>query len=221
VAPEKVDVTYLAAKPRADVRQGNAALLWQRLGIRSPYVLAFSSQSPHKNVAGLLRAFAKLDLDRPIQLVLVGYEPERGQSLRSLVTAVGVESSVVFTGYLPDDELHMLLKKATAFAFPSFYEGFGIPVLEAMGAGIPVVSSNVASLPEVVGKAGILFDPSDIDAMASALRTVLSETSFRKALVAEGFHQAARFTWRETATRTLEIYEKVHALRQQGGQATR
>ena len=117
--------------------------------------------------------------------------------------------STVFTGYLPDDALALLLKHATVFVFPSLYEGFGIPVLEAMVAGVPIACSNVASLPEVAGAAALFFDPTSIEDMTKALTSLLTNPTLRDDLVTKGRENLKLFSWANTAEKTLKIYQQV------------
>jgi glycosyltransferase involved in cell wall biosynthesis len=144
-----------------------------------------------------------------IQLVLVGHEPRRGTTLRELVYTFNLQDRVVFTGYLFDDDLALILKHAHIFAFPSLYEGFGIPVLEAMAAGVSVVCSNAASLPEVAGDAALFFDPTSLDEMTTTLKRLLINSNLRDELIAKGYKNVQRFSWVDTAGKTLEIYQKV------------
>jgi glycosyltransferase involved in cell wall biosynthesis len=202
-----VVVTPCAADRQPTSEDADFAALGARLGIDRPYVLALSSGSPHKNLARLLRAFARLATDR-LQLVVAGHEPTRGESLRALADELRLGSSVRFTGYLSDHDLSLVRRHARVFAFPSLYEGFGIPVLEAMEAGVPVVASNVASLPEVVGDAGRLVDPYSVEDIAAGLREVLADEGLRQDLVQRGYLQLRRFSWESTARQTLEVYER-------------
>jgi glycosyltransferase involved in cell wall biosynthesis len=157
----------------------------------------------------LLTAYAALTADWPHALVLAGKKGWYTDALFTQVKQQGLEERVHFTDYIPDEELPGLYNLAEVFAFPSRYEGFGLPPLEAMACGVPVVSSNAASLPEVIGDAGLLVPPDDPDALAAALRRVLSDADLRAELRARGWRQAARFTWDETARRTLAVYESV------------
>lgn len=212
----KVFVTPCAAKTRP---AGFSPMRTEgtRPDLVDPYLLALSSSSPHKNIPRLLHAFAEVRAEMPLRLVLVGHEPSRGEPLRRTVADLGLEAAVAFTGYVSDQRLFELLDGATAFVFPSLYEGFGIPVLEAMEAGVPVVASRAASLPEVVGDAGILCDPSSVSSIAEALRRVLASSELRSQLSQRGVERAARFSWENTARETLRVYEAVGRAAKSGG----
>ena len=215
VQPEKVTVTLLAPKIRKPGDERNWPGLASQLGIRGNYLLAFSSLSPSKNIPLLLQAFVRLPtgLTENLQLVLVGHEPQRGASLRQMATSLGLRDQVVFAGYLSDDDLNLVLKHATVFVFPSLYEGFGIPVLEAMAAGVPVACSNAASLPEVVANAALLFDPHSLEEIMVALKRVLTTPALRDELVSKGYLNLERFSWKTTAEKTLEVHRRVASLR--------
>jgi glycosyltransferase involved in cell wall biosynthesis len=125
------------------------------------------------------------------------------------VAQLGLQEQVTFTGYVPDEDLPALYNAAELFVFPSLYEGFGLPVLEAMACGAPVVTSNTSSLPEVAGDAAILVDPYDVNAIAQAMRQVLEDPALAEALRQKGLERAKLFTWEKTARQTIAVYEKV------------
>lgn len=179
-----------------------------RLGITDPYALAFSSWGPNKNISRLLRAFsdAKRQYPLPHQLVLVGHAPERG-----IAEARSSDGTVVFTGYLDQESLQAVLRGADFLVFPSLYEGFGLPVLEAMAAGVPVACSNTASLPEVAGDAASYFDPTSIDDMAQKIVQLALNPGFRGALREKGYLNVRRFSWERAARETIAVYEAVGA----------
>lgn len=214
VALDKVTVSLLAHKPRSPSDPSGWQGLKEQLGITRPYLLAFSSMSPSKNIPMLLAAFARYrqNADAATQLVLVGHPPKNGVPLRELVDQLQLGDAVVFTGYLSDEQLSSVLVNALAFVFPSLYEGFGLPVLEAMDAGVPTACSNAASLPEVAGGAALMFDPRSLDEMTEALTRLLSEPALREELVRKGRENARRFTWRKTAETTLQVYRQACAL---------
>lgn len=166
---------------------------------------------PYKNLSGLLRAFAELRkmAQFPVELRLAGAMDPRYPEAPRLAQELGVAEAVVWLGYLSDSQLLEEYRRADVFALPSFYEGFGLPVLEAMACGTPVVCSNCASLPEVVGDAALQVDPRDSSALARALMRVLSEPGLAETLIARGMERARRARWEETALRTLEAYLKL------------
>jgi len=223
----------LAVTPEAadDFAAGTAASLTappDGLAAR-PYVLAIGNTKPHKDLPVLLQAFARLTPPRPdVRLLLVGAEPRgyldaapagaaraagRGQRARAaaaLPTGLPpeVRARVAFTGPVSDAELRALYVGASVFVFPSRYEGFGLPPLEAMSLGAPVVCADAASLPEVVGDAALLFAPGDAAALATALSRVLDDTALRERLSRAGRERAAQFTWERTAAGTVDAYRE-------------
>ncbi len=175
-----------------------------------PYVLCVAGADPTKNVETLVEAFARLPLAHrdAHDLVFVG-DCRRREDLRQLVARAGIEKHTIFTGVVDDERLVELYRQATLFVFPSRYEGFGLPVLEAMACGCPVVCSSASSLPEVAGDAAILLDPLDVKGFARAIEQVLEDAELRNDLRQRGLRQAARFTWDRTARETIAVYEKV------------
>ena len=213
VGLDKVTVSLLAHKPRPAGDEAAWQGLKDQLGITGNYLLAFSSLSPSKNIPMLLSAFARFrqDTGATTQLALVGHPPKSGVPLRELVERLQLGGAVVFTGYLADEQLSSVLKHALAFVFPSLYEGFGLPVLEAMDAGVPTACSNAASLPEVAGDAALMFDPRSMDEMTHALARLLTDPSLREELVRKGHENTRRFSWRKTAEITLQVYRQAIA----------
>lgn len=209
IAPERIDVVPLglgtvrrqAPMPARDVRE--------RLGLAERrVVLSLSAKRPHKNLLALIRAFAKLPtVERPM-LVLPGYPTRHEVELRACARALAVEDDVRFPAWVSDEELEGLWAITQAFVFPSLYEGFGLPVLEAMARGVPVACSNASSLPEVVGDAALLFDPGDESAIASAMQRLLGDAAFAERLRARGVARAREFTWERTARLTLDSYAR-------------
>ena len=185
------------------------AAVRSRFGIDGPYLLYLGGIEPRKNLPNLLAAFARLTPQ--LSLVIagsgVGWNPEGtdllGQALAGLPD--GVRTRVHRTGYVSESEKVALLSGAEAFVYPSLYEGFGLPVLEAMACGTPVVTSNVSSLPEVAGDAAVLVDPADPAAIAEGIDRSLGDVELHLRLVAAGLERAERFSWEETARRTTEV----------------
>jgi glycosyltransferase involved in cell wall biosynthesis len=183
--------------------------LRERLGLgERRVVLSLSAKRPHKNLAALLGALARMETTRRPVLVVPGYETWHEAELRERAKALGVERDVRFLGWLSGEELEGLWGVAEAFVYPSLYEGFGLPVLEAMARGVPVACSNASSLPEVAGDAALLFDPSDEAAIAAAVERLLTDRAEAERLRALGLERARQFSWERTARLTLESYRR-------------
>ena len=162
------------------------------------YVLAIGTAEPRKDLPGLVRAFDAIAGDlRDVALVLAGPPGWGSGALEQAVQTSSARSRIVMTGYVP--KLDRLLAGATVLAYPSLYEGFGLPTLEAMAAGVPVVTTNAGALPEVVGDAAVLVEPGDTDALAAALESVLSDEAERCSLIERGYFRASQFTWESCA----------------------
>jgi glycosyltransferase involved in cell wall biosynthesis len=171
-------------------------------------LLSLSAKRPHKNLLALIGALARIPAaERPV-LVLAGYPTEHEAELRERARSKGLDADVRFPDWLSAEELEGLWALAEAFVFPSLYEGFGLPVLEAMARGVPVACSNVSSLPEVAGDAALLFDPHDESAIAGALRRLLDDEPLRERLRVRGLARVREFTWQRTARLTLESYRR-------------
>jgi glycosyltransferase involved in cell wall biosynthesis len=196
-------------RPVTDEVRLGAALAKYR--VRRPYVLSVARTYPHKNLAGLLRAYAVLRSRgrRDVQLVLVGERYQTGHALDRLAAELGVADGVVFTGFAGPEELNALYSAAAVFAFPSLAEGFGLPVLEAMACGAPVVASDASAVPEVVGDAGLVTDARDPEAFAAAMARLLDDGALREELRAKGLARASQFTWEANARATLAAYREL------------
>ncbi len=204
------DLQRFAPRPQASAR----AQLPTELHIPEPYVLYISRlEHPGKNHVRLLEAFAALKrtTDLPHKLVLVGGRWNGSEIIHARVGELGLNDQVVFPGFVPNEAIPPLYAAADAFAFPSLFEGFGIPVLEAMASGTPVCAANTSSIPEVVGDAGLLFDPLDVPAMTDCLGRLLQDQPLRQRLIAAGIERAAGFTWDAAAAETLEELEAAGA----------
>ena len=186
--------------------------LGERYGIRGEFILTVAASHPHKNLERLIEAYGILRERKLVkhQLVLVGMKGRANHRLTDLVAELSLQEAVIFTGWVPDEHMPLLYSAADLFVFSSLFEGFGIPVLEAMACGTPVVSSNATSLPEVVGDAGVLVDPYDIEGMAEAMYEVLSNDALRDALVTKGLDRVKMFSWERTARETLAVYEELY-----------
>jgi glycosyltransferase involved in cell wall biosynthesis len=177
-----------------------------------PVLPAFSAKRPHKNLSGLIGALARIPPERRPVLVLAGYPTWHEAELRARAESLGVTGDVRFAGWLSEEEVEGLWALAGAFVYPSLYEGFGLPVLEAMARGVPVACSNTSSLPEVAGGAALLFDPDDEGAIAEAIERLLTDGDLRGRLRREGLARAREFTWERTARLTLESYARALGL---------
>lgn len=208
--PHGVDASAFAAVTDAEVER-----VRDRFGIDGPYVLFVGGLEPRKNLVTLVRAFAASGADATLVIAggRVRWFPAEEARVWAAVRALAepARSRMVMTGYVSDEDKHVLLAGAEALAYPSLYEGFGFPVIEAMAAGTPVLTSNVSSLPEVAGDDAVLVDPKDEHAVAEGLRRILSDGELRERLIGPGRARAAGFTWETSARRTAEVLHTVAA----------
>jgi glycosyltransferase involved in cell wall biosynthesis len=211
---ERVDVIPLGVSGRffAPPSAEELADLRRRLGLEREFILHVGVLSPRKNLVRLMHAYRRLRADGLIahQLILAGSRGWRDEEIVREAGAIDPSGQDIrLIGQVADGDLPALYHLAELFVFPSLYEGFGIPPLEAMARGTPVVSSNAAALPEVVGDAAELVDPLDEVGLAEAIKRVLTNASRREELTIRGRERAARFSWEQTARRTLAVYERV------------
>jgi glycosyltransferase involved in cell wall biosynthesis len=207
VDPEKVFVTPLAASLSLGVDDPDAVLA--RLKVPPPYLLFVGTLEPRKNLLRLVRAYRRVAQDGiPHALVLAGPLGWQGDRLLREIALRG-PGEIVLTGPLSDDELDALYRGADAFVYPSLYEGFGLPVVEAMSRGLPSVVSTSSSLPEVAGDAALAVNPRSVRELASAIATIATDVAMAERLAAKARARAERFSWDETARRTLEMYERL------------
>ena len=217
VTPERVTVVPLAADRRfRPVNPATVASVLQAHGVAQPYILYVGALESRKNLPRLLEAYALLRAwSEQWRLVIVGARKWKSSPIFETVARLGLEPFVTFTGYVADDDLPALYAGAGLFAFPSLYEGFGLPVLEAMACGTPVVTSNSSSLPEVAGDAALLVDPYDVEAIAGAMRQVLEDPALARDLREWGLARAAEFSWERTARETVAVYEQALSRRRE------
>lgn len=206
VAPLGVDPAFY---PRSEEIWGPTVA---RLGVRTPYVLCVSTNRPHKNLDRLLRAWALLPpaLRAAWQLVLAGGVDARWQDPAEAAQRMALESSVRRLGHVNEQDLAALYAAAEVCVVPSLYEGFGLSALEAMASGAAVAASRRAALPEVVGESGLLFDPTDVGAIAEALSSLMNDPAIRQRLGAKGRERAAMYTWQRTAALVREALRLAH-----------
>lgn len=190
-------------------RDEAAALLQERYGVQAPFLLYVGTLEPRKNVIGLLEAFFRVAADFPHSLALVGGVGWKAEVFFDRLRRSPYRERVIMPGYVSAEDLPLFYAAAELFIFPSFYEGFGLPVIEAFSAGCPVIASNRSSLPEVVGDAGVLVDPEDYESLAAAIRSVLSDEVLRKTLGEKGKARARQFTWAQSTQTLLQAYRKV------------
>jgi len=214
LSPEKVTAIPLAAPSRfGPVRnEGELQRVRQTYGIESDYILSVGSIQPRKNLSRLVAAYSCLRRAKPEgklpKLVLVGKCAWLYDETLHAIKELGLSDSVILTGYVPEADLPALYSGAVCFVYPSYFEGFGLPPLEAMKCGTPVIVGDRTSLPEVVGDAGLLVDPFDVDALAIAIEKLINDLDLRTQLSVKGLARAKLFDWRETARQTLAVYQK-------------
>lgn len=177
-------------------------------GINAPYLMAFGSPSASKNIPRLVNAFGQIAAQVPHSLVLVGHLAE-SSAITNQIRSLGLQDRIITTGYIPDEHVMSLLGCSDAFCFPSLYEGFGLPILDAQSVGVPVASSNAASLPEIAGDGAMFFNPTSVNSMARALIDVLTNDTVRTTLVEKGVANSAGFSWNMAAQQTHRVYEEV------------
>jgi len=209
--PERVNAIPIGVAPHfAPASKESYARVRERYGLPDRYILTVGSLNPRKNLETLFTAYHQLrQRGLSCQLVVTGPTAWKSTGIFQRLRTLGLERDVLLTGFVADADLPALYSGASVFAFPSLYEGFGLPPLEAMACGTPVVTSNRSSLPEVVGDAGLLVDPLDADALASAIDRLLSDPDLSSGLIARGLARARRFTWERTIRAHYCVYREV------------
>ncbi|HHY58305.1 MAG TPA: glycosyltransferase family 4 protein [Chloroflexi bacterium] len=204
---ERIRVIYEATMAPQSIDAEQVEMVRMRYGLTRPYALFVGTIQPRKNVARLCQAYAWLYRNSPIgwDLVFAGAPGWLSETLYAEAAAPGMGEHVRFLGYVPDDDLPALIKGAHFFAFPSLFEGFGLPVLEAQSYGVPVLTSNNSSLPEVAGDAALLVDPTDVDAIANAMLRLSQDEVLRQQLIEAGYANVRRFSWEKAAQETLAV----------------
>lgn len=200
VTPEGVRGAFVGAEPDPELARS--------FGVEGDYVVFAGTQEPRKNLDRLIEAVHRLE-HPDLGLLIVGPEGWGSVDLPAVATKLGVQNRVAFSGYVSDEQLARLISGARAFVFPSLYEGFGLPPLEAMAAGIPVVASRAGALPEVLGDVPFWCDPLDPDSIAAAIHEAVTDETARSAAIAAGLERAAGFTFAKTARETLAAYRRV------------
>jgi glycosyltransferase involved in cell wall biosynthesis len=210
----KIRVIYEAANDKFSqgIPQEKVTHIQKQYADGRRYILAVGNIQPRKNLKRLIEAFAALiaentEEDMPV-LVIGGQAKWQSSAIYQQVEQQGLSSFIHFTGYIPDEDLPALYRGAEIFVYPSIYEGFGLPPLEAMASGIPVICSKASALPEAVGDAALLIDPLDTGSIVQALRELVSDAARRQALTRAGLARAAQFSWEKTARETIAVYEE-------------
>jgi glycosyltransferase involved in cell wall biosynthesis len=219
IPSERIEVVYNAIDERflhGHASEADRDLIARRYQVTYPFLLYAGRISPHKNVVRMIEAFSalKTELERDqaypdLKLIIIGDDLSGNPDLRRTVVRSGVQNDVRFLGFIPIEVLRIFYDEAKVFVFPSLYEGFGLPPLEAMAHGTPVVTSNVSSLPEVVGNAAVLVNPENVFEIMRALHRVLTDQSLRARMKERGYQQAAKFSWNTSVRRILEAYGQV------------
>lgn len=212
IPPEKITTTHLGIdssfRPIGDTSGIRQSV--ERYGLPERYLLYVGLIEPRKNLPMLVNAFKKFNEKQgDYKLVLAGRFGWMYEELLEQIKRLGLEQAVHFTGYVPQKDLPLVYNLSSLFVYPTIYEGFGLPVLEAMACGVPVISTDTSSLPEIVGEAGILIPRDDAAALLNAIETVLGDEDLRRELIRKGLTRAARFSWQQTAKLTYQVYQKV------------
>ena len=211
---KKITVIYEAPEPLYRPIEKSVAkdFVKNKYGIHNPYILYIGGFSPRKNVKALIKALHEIhaDISNDYKFVLVGKKGKDARILEIMIDDLGLKNNSIFTGFLPVLELPYIYSASDLFVYPSLYEGFGLPPLEAMACGTPVITSNTSSIPEVTGEAAILIDPSDTHGLAKAMVEVLNSPDLREKMSKDGILQANKFTWEKCACETLAAYNKLY-----------
>src|ERR1700720_3487151 len=219
IPSDHVEVVYNAIDERflhGHASPADRDLIARRYQVTYPFLLYAGRISPHKNVVRMIEAFSalKTELERDqaypdLKLIIIGDDLSGNPDLRRTVVRSGVQNDVRFLGFIPIEVLRIFYDEAKIFVFPSLYEGFGLPPLEAMAHGTPVVTSNVSSLPEVVGNAAVLVHPENVFEIMRALHRVLLDQPLREKMKERSYRQAAKFSWEKSVRRIMEVYQEV------------
>lgn len=207
VLEDKIVVTYPGIKLKTTMQ--NSKLLKEKYKIDGNYILFVGTLQPRKNIVRLIKAFSKLKDRNAVNLVIVGKKGWMYEDILRSPRQFNVEDRVKFLEFVSDEDLSFFYKNALFFVLPSLYEGFGLPVLEAMNYGCPVITSNISSLPEAGGDAALYVDPKNVDDIAEKIELLLNDEKLRKQMIDKGYKQVKKFSWEKTAKETLKVLEEV------------
>ena len=211
IPEEKVITIYNAVSEQFKVaREQEIIDLREKYNLNSPFILFVLTLEPRKNIPSLLKAFKKLrNKISGVRLVIAGKLGWKYKEIFRLISSLGLDSDVTYLQYIDGDDLPVLYSAAEVFVYPSLYEGFGLPPLEAMACGCPVVTSNISSIPEVVGNAALLTDPIDIKSVCDSIHLLLSDDNLKNEVIKKGLANVKRFSWNQCAKETLAVYENL------------
>lgn len=214
VEEAKIKVTPLAAEDyfKPIDKEVSKLFLKNKYNVTSDFLLYVGGFSPRKNVRSILIAFSRIcnSLSKDYKVLILGYANDDHSYLMTLCESLNISDKVVFTGYVPYEELPYFYNSCSVFVYPSLYEGFGLPPLEAMSCRVPVITSNISSIPEVVGDAALLINPFDTEELKSSLEKVLEDASLAEELSNLGYARSKLFNWKNTALQTLAVYEETY-----------
>lgn len=214
---EKIYVTYLASENIYHPINKNFCkqFIEKNYSIKDDYILYVGGFSPRKNIVGLIEAFSLLIKNynhtnkKQLKLIIAGNQGKSYSIYKKRVEDLKIENNVIFPGFIPVEHLPFFYNAAELFVYPSFYEGFGLPPIEAMACGIPVIASNVTSIPEIVEDCALLIDPSDVDELCTSMLEVLNDDLLKSQLIKRGFSKASELSWEATANNTIKAYESI------------
>ncbi len=212
VSPKRISVAYPGVDPQCKpAPEDEIARFKAQSEVPERFILHVGTIEPRKNLPVLVRAYADLsnDIRDAVKLVLIGGKGWQTEPLFALIEKLGLEANIVFPGYVPDEDLPLWYGTADLFAYPSVYEGFGIPIVEAMACGTPIIASNTSSLPEAAGPHSILLPPDDAAAWGQAITKLLEDSAQRQQIAQEGLRYVKKFTWQNTAASTVDTYQKL------------
>jgi glycosyltransferase involved in cell wall biosynthesis len=210
ISPDKISVVHLAADERfAPLPESEYLPVIKKYNLPSKYILFVGNIEPRKNLPGLIRAFRAIKNSVEEKLVVVGAKAWKSTPIFELVRELELMDDVHFAGYVDDADLPAIFNGASVLVLPSFYEGYGLPIIEAMRCGVPVIGSNVSAIPEIIGDAGFLIDPHNAEELSDAVKQMIKSPSVRRHYSQLALQRAAHFSWKKTAQQTLEVYKKV------------
>ena len=209
---DKLRVIHLGVEPiEKTVNKDKGREILKKYGINGSFIMYTGTLEPRKNVETLISAYHSAVKEGNIiqDLVLCGKPGWKYEGIYNEIKNSGLSERIILTGYVPSDDLSIIFDNADVFVYPSLYEGFGLPPLEAMAHGVPVICSNSSSLPEVVGEAALTFSPEDKEALTALMIKLLEDTNLRSELVEKGYNRASLFTWENTVNKTYKVYEEL------------